>query len=318
LKISLVTPAGEKSRNGNRATAIRWAKILRNLGHRVSIAEWDDGSNSDMMIAVHAWRSHKSINTFSNTYPNRPLIVLLAGTDIYAFQHSHPKETLKSMECATALVGLHGLVHHAIPKRFCHKLHTIYQSAVPLPSKRQPSKRTFDICVIGHLRDEKDSLRAAYAAQLAPPDSKLRIIHLGKAHNEAWGQRAAKEMRVNPRFISLGEVPKWRVRRQFSNSHAMVISSAMEGGANVVSEANVCGLPIIASNIDGNVGLLGEDYEGYYALNDTQGLAALLQQAETNPKFLKRLAAQGKKRQALFKPEVEIAAWSKLINEIKP
>jgi len=318
LKISLVTPAGKKSRNGNRATAIRWAKILSNLGHRVSIAERDNGDNADMMIAVHAWRSHQSIKTFSNNHPNRPLIVLLAGTDIYAFQHSHPKETLKSLECATVLVSLHSLVHRAIPKKFHHKLHTIYQSALPLPSKRQPSKRTFDVCVIGHLRDEKDSLRAAYAARLAPPDSKLRIIHLGKAHNEAWGQRAAKEMKVNPRFISLGEVPKWRVRRQFSTSHAMVISSAMEGGANVVSEANVCGLPIIASNIDGNVGLLGEDYEGYYAPNNTQGLAALLQRAETNPKFLKRLAAQGKKRQALFNPEVEIAAWSKLINEIKP
>jgi putative glycosyltransferase (TIGR04348 family) len=310
LKISLVTPAGEKSRNGNRVTAIRWAKILINLGHRVSIAERDNGDNADMMIAVHAWRSHQSIKTFSNNHPNRPLIVLLAGTDIYAFQHSHPKETLNSMECATVLVGLHSLVHRAIPKQFYHKLHTIYQSALPLPSKRQPSKRTFDVCVIGHLRDEKDSLRASYAAQLASPDS--------KAHNEVWSQRVAKEMRVNPRFISLGEVPKWRVRRQFSTSHAMVISSAMEGGANVVSEANVCGLPIIASNIDGNVGLLGEDYEGYYTLKDTQGLAALLKQAENNPRFLKRLAAQGKKRQALFQPELEIAAWSKLINEITP
>jgi putative glycosyltransferase (TIGR04348 family) len=317
LKISLVTPAGEKSRNGNRITAVRWAKILCNLGHRISIAEQDNGDDADIMVAVHAWRSHQSIKTFSSNHPNRPLVVLLAGTDIYAFQHSHPEETLESMERATALVGLHSLVHRAIPERFSNKLKIIYQSAVPLPSERQPSKRTFDICVIGHLRDEKDSLRAAYAARLAAPNSKLRVIHLGKAHNDSWGQRTAKEMKNNLRFVSLGEVPSWRVRRQFSTSHAMVISSVMEGGANVVSEANVSGLPIIASHIDGNVGLLGEDYEGYYPLNDTQGLAALLQRAETDPGFLERLAAQGKKKQALFKPAVESAAWKKLINEIK-
>lgn len=317
MKISLVTPAGAKSRNGNRTTAVRWAKILRNLGHRISIAEQDNGDDADIMIAVHAWRSYQSIRTFSNNHPNRPLVVLLAGTDIYAFQHSHPKETLESMERATALVCLHNMVHRVIPKKFGKKINIIYQSAVPLPSARQPSKRTFDICVIGHLRDEKDSLRAAYAARLAPPNSKLRIIHLGKAHNQAWRQETEKEMKNNPRFVSLGELPSWRVRRQFATSHAMVISSAMEGGANVVSEANASGLPIIASRIDGNVGLLGEDYEGYYPVYNTEGLAALLHRAETDPRFLKRLAAQGKKKQALFKPAVESAAWEKLLNQIK-
>ncbi|NKB22732.1 MAG: TIGR04348 family glycosyltransferase [Alphaproteobacteria bacterium] len=318
MKISLVTPAGKKSRAGNRTTAVRWAKILRDLGHRVSIAEQDNGDDADMMVAVHAWRSHQSIKTFSDSHPDRPLVVLLAGTDIYAFQHSHPIDTLDSMERATALVCLHDLVHQAIPKRFGKKLNVIYQSAPPLTAPRQPSKRTFDVCVIGHLRDEKDSLRAAYAARLASPDSKLRVIHLGKAHNKEWARATAKEVKTNPRFLSLGEVPGWRVRRQFASSHAMVMSSGMEGGANVVSEAIVAGLPILASHIDGNVGLLGEDYEGYYPAQDTDALAALLHRAETDPKFLKRLNAQCRKKQALFIPGKETTAWKKLLAGIKP
>jgi putative glycosyltransferase (TIGR04348 family) len=318
LKISLVTPAGKKSRAGNRTTAVRWARILRDLGHQVNIAEQDNGDNADMMVAVHAWRSHQSIKAFSDNHPDRPLVVLLAGTDIYAFQHSHPEETLDSMERATALVCLHDLVHQAIPKKFGKKLNVIYQSAPPLSAPRQPSKRNFDICVIGHLRDEKDSLRAAYAARLATPESKLRILHLGKAHNKEWARATTKEVKNNPRFQSLGEVPGWRVRRQFATSHAMVMSSVMEGGANVVSEAVAAGLPVIASHIDGNIGLLGDDYEGYYPAQDTEALAALLHRAETDPRYLKKLSAQIKRLQPLFKAHKETKAWKSLLKEIKP
>lgn len=316
MKISLVTPAGKQSRAGNRTTAVRWARILRNLGHTVSIAEQDTKPDADMMVAVHAWRSHASIRAFSDAHPDRPLIVLLAGTDIYAFQHSHPEETLDSMARADALVCLHDLVHRAIPKKFGKKLQVIHQSSPPPTVPRSPSKRTFAVCVVGHLRSEKDSLRAAYAARLAEPDSKLRVIHLGKAHDSKWETDAKAEMTRNPRYQWRGEVPGWKVRRQFARCHAMVISSVMEGGANVVSEAIVAGLPVIASDIDGNIGLLGADYDGYYTVGDTASLAAMLHRAETDPKFLKHLAAQGRKLQKLFTPEREAAAWNNLLKSL--
>ncbi|MEE8444124.1 MAG: selenoneine biosynthesis selenosugar synthase SenB [Alphaproteobacteria bacterium] len=313
MKISLVTPAGKLSRAGNRTTAVRWARILGALGHRVAVSEADDGADADMMVAVHAWRSAASIRRFSDAHPDRPLVVLLAGTDIYRFQNSHPDDTLDSMARATALVCLHDLVHRAIPRRFAKKLHVIHQSALPLPGPRAPSPRFFEVCVAGHLREEKDSLRAAYAARQAEPNSRLRVVHLGKAHNEAWASDAACEMKRNARFVWRDEVPGWQVRRQFARSHAMVISSVMEGGANVVSEAIVAGLPVLASKIDGNVGLLGEDYAGYFPPRDTDALAALLTRAETEPGFLKTLAAQNRKKRPLFRPAREAAAWRKLL-----
>ncbi len=316
MKISLVTPAGKQSRAGNRTTAVRWARILRGLGHVATVAERDEASDADMMVAVHAWRSHGSIRAFSERHPGRPLVVLLAGTDIYAFQHSHPEETLDSMARADALVCLHDLVHRAIPKKFGKKLHVIRQSAPPPTAPRSPLKRSFDVCVVGHLRTEKDSLRAAYAARLAEPASKLRVIHLGKAHDATWEKAARDEVKRNPRYDWRGEVPGWAVRRQFARCHAMVMSSLMEGGANVVSEAIVAGLPVIASDIDGNIGLLGADYEGYYPVENTGALAAMLHRAETDPRFLKRLAAQGRKLQPLFTPRREAAAWKKLLESL--
>ena len=296
---------------------MRWARILDGLGHRVSISEEADGAGADMMVAVHAWRSAGSIRTFAERRPDRPLVVLLAGTDVYRFQHSHPEETLASMEQATLLVGLHDLVHRAIPGRFAGKLRVIHQSALPLPGPRTPSKRHFEICVVGHLREEKDPLRAAYAARLAAPESRLRVIQLGKAHDGDWARAAEAEIADNPRYAWRGEVTGGQVRRQLARSHAMVISSVMEGGANVVSEAVIAGLPVIASRIDGNLGLLGEDYAGYYPAEDTEALAGLLRRAEDEPELLTLLAKQCRKRQPLFRPARERAAWRNLLAEIK-
>jgi putative glycosyltransferase (TIGR04348 family) len=315
LKISLVTPAGKRSRAGNRATAVRWQRILRDLGHRVTVAERDDGAKADMMVAVHGWRSADSIRAFSDAGGGRPLVVLLAGTDIYRFQHSHPAETLESMDRATALVCLHDLVYRAIPRRFAKKLHVIRQSALPLPHPRRPLRRRFEVCVAGHLREEKDSLRTAYASRLVPAESRLRVVHLGQAHDESWARDARTEMAANPRYHWRGEVPGWQVRRQFARSHAMVISSIMEGGANVVSEAIVAGLPVLASDIDGNIGMLGRDYPGYYRTGDEAALAALLQKAETEPAFLRDLAARCRKLAPAYTPAREKAAWKALLRD---
>ena len=316
MKICLVTPAGKQSRAGNRTTADRWAKILKELGHRVSVVKKYDGSNADLMIAIHAWRSYDSIQIFSNKFPERPLLVLLAGTDIYRFQHTHPEKTIDSMERATVLISLHNLVHKAIPKKFSDKINLIYQSALPLKKQRCPTKRYFDVCVVGHLRDEKDSLRAAYAARNLPPKSRLRIIHLGKAHNQKWSRLAREEELKNHRFKWREEVTSWKVRDQYSKSHALVISSVMEGGANVVSEALAAGLPVIASEIDGNVGLLGADYAGYYPARDTKALTDLLLKAETDPKFLTILKSQCSAKKILFYPECERDSWKKLLANV--
>jgi len=314
VNISLITPAKKQSRAGNRTTAVRWARILRELGHRVGVAVDYDGKPADLMVALHAWRSAESVRAFRRRYPDRPLIVALTGTDVYRFLASDPETTKGSMEMADVLVGLHDLVHQAIPRRFGEKLEVIYQSALPLSRPRSPSRRHFDICVIGHLRDEKDSLRAALAARELPSDSRIRVIHLGKAHDGEWAERARAEMTRNARYLWRGEVPGWAVRKEFTKTRLMVLSSVMEGGANVVSEAVVAGVPVIASDIPGSIGLLGGDYPGYYPAGRTEALTAMLSQAETDPGFLRQLTAHCANRAPLFTPERERESWRSLLS----
>ncbi|WP_265734796.1 selenoneine biosynthesis selenosugar synthase SenB [Marinobacter guineae] len=314
----MITPAQPGSKAGNRATAERWELLLEKAGHSVSVVTQYNGEACDVFIALHAWRSVGAIRQIRQSWPDKPLIVALTGTDIYLHQHEFPEDTLYSMEEADALIGLHELVARDIPARFATKLVTLFQSAqgpeaYPLP---QPALEDagFGVCVIGHLREEKDSLRAAYAARLLPDDSRIQVWCAGKPHNEEWQRMAEQEMERNPRFRWLGELEQDETRQLMANSRLMVISSVMEGGANVVSEACRAGLPMIASDIPGNVGLLGKDYRGYFPVNDEKVLAEMLYRAEQHPDFLATLQAQVSKLAGRFVPEREQASLEQALN----
>ncbi len=313
MNIVLITPAAKGSQSGNRVTAVRWSRILRRLGHRVRISTEFDGQRADLMVAIHAWRSARAAREFKAKFPTAPLVVLLSGTDIYRYQSEDPSPTLATMELADWLVGLHDRVHLDIPERFRKKLSIIYQSCRPLAKARQPVRRHFQVCVVGHLRDEKDSLRAAYAARLVPQESRLRLVHLGNAHDETWAKLAREEAKANPRYKWLGSVAHSQVRGYYSRCHAMVMSSVMEGGANVVSEAIVAGLPVLASDISGNRGLLGENHAGYFPVGDEVALAKLLFKAEKTHGFLQHLSSAAARRANLFAPDLEYRRWYEVL-----
>jgi putative glycosyltransferase (TIGR04348 family) len=265
------------------------------------------------MIALHAWRSAEAIASFRARYPARPLVVALTGTDLYRYLHSHAETTLHSIELADRLVVLHMLAHEALPAWARDKVQVIYQSARPLPSRGKPATSYFDVCVAGHLREEKDPLRAAFAVRGLPPASRIRVLHYGKAYDDHWAQAAREEMARNARYRWLGEVPYWQLRRAYARCRLMVLSSIMEGGANVVSEAVVARLPLIVSEISGSIGLLGADYPGYFPVGDTRALQAQLARAEAEPEFLQQLARHCSRRESLFRPEREAAAWRDLL-----
>ena len=253
---------------------------------------------------------------FRAAYPRRPVVVALTGTDIHRFQRSHPKATLGVMACADRLVGLHEKVAAEIPARFHKRLRVIHQSAPVVPRRKTPHGKAVEICVIGHLREEKDPFRAALAARAVRRSSRLCVVHLGAAMSPEWAWAARSEMARNPRYLWLGEVPGEVVRGHLAHARAMVLSSAMEGGANVLSEAIMASLPVLASDIAGNVGLLGEDYPGYFPLGDTCALRRLMDRVEREPGFVRTLERAIRARQGLFTVAAERAGWRLLVAEL--
>jgi putative glycosyltransferase (TIGR04348 family) len=318
MRIGIITPAPPRSQYGNRVTALRWAGILKGLGHRVSTLQEYRNEGFDSLVALHARRSHLSITRFHREYPDKPIIVALTGTDLY---RDLPKsnQTRQSLELATRIIVLQPKARNELDPQMQPKARIIYQSAQMTRQRRvdQPLfSRSPEVCVVGHLRNVKDPFRAAMACRLLPGSSRIRVIQVGRAMTKFMAARARKETKINPRYLWLGELPHWRVRRVLSRSAACIVSSKMEGGANILSEAVVAGVPLLASHIPGNVGILGDGYAGYFKVGDTRGLARLLTRIENDPEFLKLLREQCASLAHLFEPSREKAAWVNLLSEL--
>ena len=316
--ICIVSPALAQANNGNWQTARRWAQFLRTR-HQVAIAAgWPDDAAApapDLLIALHARRSAEPLQRYASAYPGRPTVLVLTGTDLYRDIHADAAAQA-SLECATALVLLQPAGLAELPARLRAKAHVIYQSAPALqPAERAQAPRHHDIVMVGHLREEKDPrtfMRAA--AKVAAPGA--RLLHIGGALDPALGALAEATTRAEPRYQWLGPLPHAETRQRLKHAHAMAICSRMEGGANVIIEAVTSGVPVLASDISGNRGMLGDDYQGYFPLGDAAALAALVDRSINDPAWYAALRAQCAARARLFSPEAEQAALLDLVDNL--
>jgi putative glycosyltransferase (TIGR04348 family) len=315
MRVLVVTPARPGSRNGNRVTALRWARILRRLGHHVRLAEEYGGERCDVLVALHARKCHPSVARFRAERPRAPLVVALTGTDLYDELH-RSAEAQASLEIATRLVTLQPLGIQALPERFRGKARAIVQSASPL-GRTPPPAEAFQVCLLAHLRAVKDPFLAARAVRRLPARSRLHVLHCGAPLDPGAEKSAREEMASNPRWRWIGPRPRACALCTLAASRALVVSSHHEGGANVVSEAVACGVPVLSTWIAGSVGVLGSDYPGFYPVGDEAALAALLLRLEEDPRFEADLRARIRALQPLVAPEREREAWRALLAELR-
>ena len=315
MKIQLVTPAPLKISNGNKITAVRWAGILKKLGHRVRVTQRYDGKACDLLIALHARRSYDSIRRFHDRHPILPLIVVLTGTDVYRDIHVDPKAQ-QSLELATRLVALQKMALRELPRRLQAKTRVIYQSAEAVRASTPKRSVSFNVCVVGHLREEKDPLRTAIAVRNLSPESRIQVTHVGQALDSRLGAEATAEAARNPRYRWIGQLSHRRTRTKMAASDLVCITSKMEGSSNVLSEALASGVPVVASKIPGLVGTLGAKFPGYYPCGDTAKLRRILLKLEGNRGFYRALKRYCRELAYLVKPKRELDSWRKLIREI--
>ncbi len=248
--VCIVTPYLADANNGNWHTASRWARLLR-PAFRVQVAtEWN-GRPFDALIALHAGRSAASIDAFARAHPDRALIVVLTGTDLYGGLDATAR---RSLGLASRLVVLNELGRDALPAPLRSKAHVVLPSATTLPPLA-PRHRTFDVAVVGHLRAVKDPQLPMRVARALPDHSKhpraaCRHVRWSAAGRARRGPRRAPPTTTAGSAALSGAEARALIRR----ARVLLHPSKEEGGATVIVEALQSGTPVIASACEGQCG----------------------------------------------------------------
>ena len=330
-RVLILTPALANSNNGNWQTAWRWAGFLRS-DFDAHIAQRWSGEPFDAMLALHARRSADSIADWAKAHPGRThnLGVVLTGTDLYRDIQTDASAQA-SLEMADQLVVLQECGPDSLPPGLRFKTRVIFQSCSRRQTASKPARHLRAV-MVGHLRDEKSPETLFRTAELLRSQADILIDHIGEPLDAKLGQLARQTAATCPNYRWLGGMAHENTRRRIQQAHVLIHASKMEGGAHVVMEAVQSGTPVLASRIDGNVGMLGRDYAGYFDHGDAQGLANLLlkcrsdQSATSNkgetqhltppPSLLTQLTQQCTLRAPLFEPAHERQALIQLVNDL--
>lgn len=305
-----MTPGTREANNGNWRTARRWAGFLSGLARPIVQTEWD-GTPAAVLIALHARRSADSVARFRAAFPERRLVLVLTGTDLYRDLPTSP-EARRSLELADRIVTLQEDAVGHVPREFRRRCVVIHQSANPLAARAKPRGR-IDCAVVGHLREEKDPRTLWRALEQLDPSLPIRVRHVGDALDPDLAREARAVMAREPRYRWLGALPHGLARGVIRDAHLLIHPSLMEGGANVIVEAVLSGTPVLASRMSGNVGMLGSRYPGYFEVGDAKGLARALARLCTAPSALRALSVACRERRALFSPATERTAVRALV-----
>ncbi len=321
--VVIVSPALAAANNGNWQTARRWAGFLsQNYRTRITL-QWPDGPTSKqdhVMLALHARRSAPSVQAWAQAHPQRGLAVVLTGTDLYRDIAVDPAAQ-QSLHLAQRLVVLQPLGLQSLPAEHQAKAQAIFQS-VSTRQTLSKTQRHLRVVMVGHLRAEKSPQTLFEAVHLLRDEPSILIDHIGAASDAALGQQAQATAAACPRYRWLGALPHAATRGYIQRAHLLVHTSAMEGGAHVLMEAVCSGTPVLASRIDGNVGMLGKGYVGYFEPGDAAGLVSLLRAcaaeltASSPGNWLATLQAQCASRAHLFAPQAEQTALLALVREL--
>ena len=302
--------------NGNWRTAHRWQQLLGHHFRTIVHSSWpiDPLPDADILIALHARRSADSIRRYRVERPHGALVVVLTGTDLYA-DLAVCEAARTSLALADAIIVLQEDAIQYVPRDYRRKTHVVYQSAKTL----QPAKKLKDRlnCVVaGHLRAEKDPDIIFRVVQSLPEDSPIHIVHVGAPLDEALAARAQALSQKSRHYHWAGALSHGLTRAAIKRSHLLIHPSVLEGGANVIVEALSSGTPVIASRMSGNIGMLGQNYAGYFPVGDVDALRVQLELCVHDANFLLRLNTACAARAKLFLPESERSALVALISNL--
>ncbi|MCC6586848.1 MAG: glycosyltransferase [Bryobacterales bacterium] len=315
MKIRLVVPDSSLASSGDVVTAKRWAEIFYALHHEVTLGEPGEDTACDVLVAIGAAACAAEVHQSYRAAPQRAVVVAITGPDLEVMARQPAVNA--SIELATRIVTFQAATVDLLPRPVRHKVSVIFQSAVRLKAQVLPRRDCFSVIAVANLRDHKQPLLIAEAARLLPTSSRIRIEHYGAAIDGQIHEQVRRETLENGRYHWSGEVAHRDLRKRLASSSLLVNTARIDDGANAISEAAVDQVPIVASRVAGNIGVLGESYLGFFSARSAEDLAHQLQRAETDEAFYRKLREGVAEVARRLTPAEERRQWRQLLAQIE-
>jgi len=313
MKINVCTGYPLDSPRGNTTTAFRIAERLQMAGHQATAMHTDTPPAADAQISLHALKTAAASAYFAK-HQSGKLFIRLTGTDINGGFEKNQSLSQQTIDLADKLIVTHPACLPQIPDRWQSKTVVIYPS-VTMPELAVISSPTSPLFTcIGHLRPVK-APHLMYAAIQKIRQTNLAAISIGNAYDVTDGQQALLNTRHDDRYHWHAGCDRATALAWMKASLATINSSISEGGANTVMEAIQLRIPVLATDIPGNRGFLGDSYDGYFETGRADQLADLMRRCLDDSGFVERLKIQLDGQRPLFSIQRESEQLSKLISE---
>lgn len=314
MKINVCTGYPLSSPKGNSVTAKRMVRLFEAAGHQATAMHTNEPPPADVIISLHALKTSAATLFFAKHNPDAKVLVLLTGTDINGGIESKPELAQRVLELADAVVVAQPACLEDLPPTWRAKVNVIYPSIdLPEPAPLDvPGGPLFTN--VGHLRPVKNPHLMFRA--LRHFDLPVTALSIGTDLDSTDGQQATVNMRIDERYRWMGGCAREEATAWIKHSLATINTSFSEGGANTIIEAIHLGTPVLASDIHGNRGLLGEVYAGFFTSDNSEELAALMVRCVEDGEFVEQLKAQLARQKPLFTNQAEVSSWLNLIQSV--
>lgn len=314
MKVCVASPYPLSELKGNSVTTDRIVAMLNEGGIEARGAHGNDGELADILITLHAIKGAPAVFDFKKKTPKGKVIILLTGTDIYQGLPEGSQIGEDALQLADRIVVPQEAAIQKLPEKVRGKTVVIRSSLDSIAVKATPSQSPFVISVVGHLRPVKRPFLTIETLAQYPEWSDLEVWQIGQALDEEMRKTAEFWMEEDKRYRWCGGLPRGESLALCAKSSLTINSSILEGGANSVLEAMTMGVPVLASRIEGNVGLLGDDYPGYFEEGEmAKALEAIMHQRVDLDEW-SRLSAD---RLPLFSWVRESESWLELLRDLK-
>jgi glycosyltransferase involved in cell wall biosynthesis len=312
MNVCVASPYPLTDLKGNSVTTHRIVEILQEHGINARGCHGFDGQPADILISLHAVKGARAVADFRDAYPEGKVVILITGTDIYQFLPEGSREGDRALKAADAIVVVFDRAVQSLDVRWRKKAFVVPSSLSPVHVVAQPVCPPFAISVVGHLRPVKQPFLTIEAVARHPGWKGVEVWQIGEALDDGSAARAREWEARDPRYRWFGGIPREESLSLCARSSLTVNSSILEGGANAVLEAMTMGVPVLASRIEGNLGLLGDDYPGYFEGSMDESLSAVIEGRSDLPTWIRH----SKERLPMFSREHESACWLDLLTKL--